>query len=194
VALSQRPIEITVEGFAIDPRHRYANVVSWSMRSRALFATVGAVVLAGAAVAPILLNAPAHHQASVTSEVVPFELSGLYVTDCGVERSIRPQPASCSGLYRVGGLTASPAFDPFHRAMYYGYLAGELVPCLKDHGFAVELPSRDTVRAIDVSAWYLTIVMRDGGEFDQAIDAWYECPLIPSYLQDSARNGVGVVE
>ena len=163
------------------------------MRSRALFATVGAIVLTGAAVAPIWLGSVGRQATPVESTVVPFELSGLYMTDCGVERSIRPQPASCSGLFRVGGLTASPAFDPFHRAMYYGYLAGELVPCLRDHGFTVETPSRDTVRGIDVSAWYLTILLQDQADFDGSINAWYECPLIPSYLQDSARDGLGVV-
>jgi hypothetical protein len=191
---SQRPREIPVEGFAIDPRPGYADVVSWIMRSRALLATVGAMVVAGAAVAPVWLGSIGRQEAPVATTVVPFELSGLYVTDCGVERSIRPQPASCSGLFRVGGLTASPAFDPFHRAMYYGYLAGELVPCLHDHGFTVETPSRDTVRAIDVSAWYLTILLQDEADFDESIKAWYECPLIPSYLEDSARDGRGVVE
>ena len=169
--------------------------MSWSMRSRALLAAgVGAVVLLGAAVVPIGASSLGRPEARVESTVVPFELSGLYVTDCDIERSIRPQPASCSGLYRVGGLTASPAFDPFHRAMYYGYLAGQLVPCLQNHGFAVELPSRDALRAIDVSAWYLTILLQDETDFDRAITTWYECPLIPSYLQDSARDGLGVVE
>jgi hypothetical protein len=164
------------------------------MRSRALIAVASAIVLAGAAVAPLWVSSLGRQTAAVTSTVVPFELSGLYVSKCDVERITRPQPASCSRLYRVGGLTASPAFDPFHRAMYYGYLAGELVPCLRDHGFTVELPSREAVRAIDVSAWYLTILLQDEADFDGSISAWYECPLVPSYLQDSARDGLGVVE
>jgi hypothetical protein len=165
------------------------------MRRRTLIAVgLGTIALVGAAVAPPWLASLGPRAAPAESTVVPFELAGLYVTDCDIERSIRPQPASCSGLYRVGGLTASPAFDPFHRAMYYGYLAGELVPCLRDHGFAVETPSRDAVRGIDVSAWYLTILLQEEAEFDHAIDAWYACPLVPSYLQDSARDGLGVVE
>ncbi len=165
------------------------------MRRRTLIAVgLGTIALVGAAVAPPWVGSLGQPDAPVETTVVPFELAGLYVTDCDVERSIRPQPASCSGLYRVGGLTASPDFDPFHRAMYYGYLAGELVPCLRERGFPADLPSRDAMRGIDISAWYLTIVLQDNAEFDQAIDAWYACPLIPSYLQDSARDGLGVVE
>ena len=88
--------------------------MSWIMRSRALLtAVVGAIVLAGAAIVPVGASSLGRQPTQAGSTVVPFELSGLYVTDCDVERSIRPQPASCSGLYRVGGLTASPAFDPF---------------------------------------------------------------------------------
>jgi hypothetical protein len=165
------------------------------MRRRMLIAVgLGTIVLAGAALAPPWVGSLGRQPVPVAATVVPFELAGLYVTDCDLERSIHPQPASCAGLYRVGGLTASPAFDPFHRAMYYGYLASELVPCLREHGFMAELPSRDAMRAIDISGWYLTIVLQDEAEFGRAIDAWYECPLIPSYLEDSARDGLGVVE
>jgi hypothetical protein len=186
--LSQRPPEISVEGFAIDPRHRYADVVSWIMRSRALLATVGAIVLAGAAVAPIWLGSVGRQEAPVTTTVVPFELSGLYVTDCGVERSIRPQPASCSGLFRVGGLTASPAFDPFHRAMYYGYLAGELVPCLHDHGFTVETPSRDTVRASSRTESYASLRRPSGSRSGSISSRAVARRIVPSVCTPPASS------
>ena len=62
----------------------------------------GTIALAGAAVAPPWVGSLGRQAAPVETRVVPFELAGLYVTDCDVERSIRPQPASCSGLYRVG--------------------------------------------------------------------------------------------
>ena len=164
------------------------------MRFRALIgAGVGLIVLAGAAVAPVWLSSFGSRASPVEATVVPFELSGLYVSECGAGRDPRSRPPDCSGPYRVGQLTASPAFDGFRRAMYYDYLAGELVPCLRQHGFPVSLPSREAVRVIDVSAWYLTVVLQTD-EFQTAFDAWYECPLIPSYLEDSARDGSAVVE
>ena len=165
------------------------------MRSRALIAAgVGAIILTAAAIAPHWLGSFDPREASVGATVVPFELSGLYMTECRTDRVPRSRLATCSGPYLVGRLTASPAFDPFRRAMYYGYLAGELVPCLKEHGYTVALPSRDAVRGIDVSAWYLTILLQEETDFERAIRAWYDCPLIPSYLEDSARDGLGVVE
>lgn len=165
------------------------------MRFRAPIAGgVAVIVLTGAAIVPIWLTSFGPPAAPAEATVVPFELSGLYVSECGVERDTRSVPETCAGPYQVGRLTSSPAFDPFHRAMYYGYLAGQLVPCLKAHGFTVALPSRDAVRGIDVSGWYLTIVLQEETDFQRAISAWYDCPLIPSYLEDSARDGVGVVE
>lgn len=165
------------------------------MRSRALIAGgAAAIVLTGAAIVPIWLGSFGPVAPPAESRIVPFELSGLYMSECGVERDTRSAPQSCDGPYQVGRLTASPSFDPFHRAMYYGYLAGQLVPCLRDHGFTVAVPSRDALRGIDVSAWYLTIVLQEETDFEQAIGAWYGCPLMPSYLEDYARDGLGVVE
>src|SRR4051794_11362130 len=100
------------------------------MRPRApLAAGLAAIALIGAAVAPVWVmnRGPEPQQAAAT--VVPFELSGLYVSACGSGREGSSAATECAGPYALGRLTASPSFDGFHRAMYYGYLAAELVPC-----------------------------------------------------------------
>jgi hypothetical protein len=165
------------------------------MRIRAVaVAGVATLVIVGAAVAPVWMTDRGPQTGPDDATVVPFELSGLYVSDCGIGRGESDDPpADCAGPYRLGQLTASPSFDGFHRAMYYGYLAAELVPCLRAHGLEVDLPSQQDVRRIDVSAWYLTVVMRPN-DFHVALSAWYECPLIPSYLEDAAEGEAAVME
>src|SRR6478735_4610129 len=109
------------------------------MRTRALVAAgAGALVLAGAAYVPTLLTAePTPPERDIA---VPFEISGLLVTACR-ERMVSTGGVAldesafddCLNRYRVEPLSPSIYFDDFHRAMYAGYFAGELVPCLRAH-------------------------------------------------------------
>lgn len=169
------------------------------MRIRAVVAVgAGAAVLAGAALAPALLATET--PPPPRELVVPFELSGLYATSC-LERTVSTGGAvaddlaltDCLDRYEVEPLSPSIYFDGFHRAMYAGYFAGELVPCLRAHGLTVETPTQDLAPPADLSSWYLRIVL-GSASFDQAITTWYDCPLVPTFLEDAVRTRDGVVE
>ena len=156
---------------------------------RVLIAASGAVVLGAAAIAPALLAPTTPTPADATRLAVPFELSGLLVTECETGAEL-PQ---CAVGYPLAELSPSPQWDGFRRALYYPYLNGVLAPCLREHGFEFSTPSARDVQHIDVSAWYLTVLM-DDPDFETALDAWYGCPLLPAYLDDDADRSVGVVE
>ena len=141
-------------------------------------------VLAAAALVPTSFAEPPA-EAREHRIRVPFELSGLYSSQCVKRARIPDDVEACLARYPIEGFTPSPRFDPFHRALYYDYFAGTLVPCLRDHGLDITPPSRMTLRGIDVSAWYLLAILRQS-DFDRAIGIWDECPLVPSYLKAAA--------
>ena len=76
--------------------------------------------------------------------------------------------------------------------MYWAYVITELAPCLREHGHAVELPSRRVFAGYDYTEWYMTQtgIWSGSASLDEQLTIWNECPMLPSYLDPAPSDGV----
>jgi hypothetical protein len=84
------------------------------------------------------------------------------------------------------------SLDAAQREMYWGYFVTELVPCLRDRGHEILLPSHAEFGTVDLSAWYLEEIGAWDGSvpLDDLVTVWNECPIYPSYLAPTSGHDV----
>ena len=122
----------------------------------------------------------------------------LYEVDEGDGRELTPIAPSgelaerlaamneCLAPYELASWTEPPRIDEFHRNIYYDYFSGVLVPCLTARGSQAAVPARADFERLDVAVWYQRRI--ELLAFDEALETWRNCPLVPPYLEDAIRR------
>ena len=98
----------------------------------------------------------------------------------------------CLERYPAEPYSVPPTLSAAQREMYWAYVLTELAPCLRAHDRAVELPSRRLFAGYDYTEWYLTQsrIWGDTAPLEEQLAIWRECPILPSYLDEDATDGV----
>ena len=115
---------------------------------------------------------------SSASEVDPTAFPIVDFTSA--EEAFRERLEVCAAAHPVSLSADLPEGLSIDRAIYQDYRQRRLLPCLATHG----------VVAIDESQlgpqagrfdWYVASLYQLG-TLDEAVDAWYDCPAVPPYL------------
>jgi hypothetical protein len=117
---------------------------------------------------------------------------------------IEPMPEQAAALEQMNACFAQwpveqpwngpPRFEGASAHLYHDYLARVLTPCLRTQGLKV-VELQVPLHTVDLLAWYFRQI--ETLDFEQSVEIWETCPLVPGYLEEGAypeRVEVGRVE
>jgi hypothetical protein len=95
------------------------------------------------------------------------------------EEAFREQFEACTSPHPVSLAEGLPDGERVDEAAYQEYRQRRLLPCLANHGVVVI----ESERGLDATrfGWYVASLY-ELPKLEQAVDAWYDCPALPPYL------------
>jgi hypothetical protein len=101
---------------------------------------------------------------------------------------------ACLNRFPTTEYREPPVFNSVQLELYWSYLRSQLAPCLRDHGYEARLPTQRFIESTDTMTWYMEAIHAWDGTvpLEELLTVWNECPIYPSYLENTTRDVVSV--